>query len=133
MLSQKRSVLKLWYGGLIACASFLLSGAPHQALAQPPAYVQVAAIASFQGAWNTNYGPLTLRVVGDTVTGQYNSQGTIGDLRGKVSGPFVQGRWADNKYGKGSFQFVMTPDGRNFRGSWTQDGHNQAGEWNGWR
>ncbi len=137
MFGHKYFKKSLWCGGLFALTSLLLPGAPGHA-AEPASFqetgwVTVASNANFQGSWNTNYGTVALRVVADNVTGQYNNNGTIGDLRGTVNGPFLQGKWADNKYGKGLFQFVMNPDGRSFRGSWTQDGKNQSGEWSGWR
>lgn len=126
----------MWLVGLLSLTLVVLSGHAGPVSAGPSTdvtWTTVAVAAGFQGSWKTNYGPMTIRVVRGSVTGQYDYQGTIGDLRGIVDGHILQGRWSDNKSGKGSFQFVLSPDGRSFRGSWTQDGQNRSGEWYGVR
>lgn len=139
MFSKQCQRLKksLWYVGLVSFAVSMLPAVSVHALDRPApdrsAWVTVAAATGFQGSWKTSYGPMTLRIVGDQVTGQYDNKGTVGDLRGTVSGSVVQGRWFDSKHGKGLFQFMLRPDGRSFSGNWTQDGHKQSGEWRGWR
>ncbi len=139
MFSKQYQHLKrsLWYVGLASFAVSMLPAVSGHALdrpaPEPNAWITVAAARGFQGSWTTNYGPMTLRIAGDKVTGQYDNKGTVGDLRGTVNGNVVQGQWSDNQYGKGFFQFMLSPDGRSFSGNWTQHGQNKSGEWRGWR
>lgn len=87
-----------------------------------------AGCVGFSGNWDTNWGVVTLAVVGNRATGTY--PGTGNTIRGTVSGNVLDGEWIQPDR-PGRLRFELAPDGRSFRGSWTEATGPRGGEWNG--
>ncbi|PJZ44901.1 hypothetical protein [Leptospira brenneri] len=86
------------------------------------------------GVWDCgNFGKLTLKQTGISVTGVYDSNG--GSLRGTITGNTFSGVWSESETGdSGAFEFElaikrMTPDPTHLTGKWnhTNDRNWQTG------
>jgi hypothetical protein len=87
---------------------------------------------SFTGAWNTDYGTLTLVQEGEQVTGEYSHDG--GTIEGTVIGNVLKGTWSEAPTRQppddaGEIEFQLNPQGTSFTGRWRYD---SSGEWKGW-
>jgi hypothetical protein len=67
------------------------------------------------GIFDTPYGPLTLQVEGNRVSGHY--PGNEGRIEGTLDGLVMTGTWAQTD-GRGRFRFTFAPDGQSFTGTW---------------
>lgn len=96
---------------------------------QPPGgTLGAAACRGFTGTWTTQHGPVTLTVEGQTVTGSYpHNQGRI---EGRLAGSVLEGRWIQTDR-PGLLRFELAPDGKTFRGSWTEANGTGGGGWDG--
>lgn len=87
---------------------------------------------SFNGAWNTDWGILTLIQKGESVDGGYTHDS--GMIEGIVIGNVLKGKWSEAPTYKppsdaGDFEFQLDPDGKSFTGKWR---YGSSGEWNSW-
>jgi hypothetical protein len=87
------------------------------------------------GTWSTDWGTMTLRQSGASVTGNYTHDS--GHITGTASGLTLTGRWDEAPTRKGpndagSIRWTMKPDLRTFSGTWTYDGGG-GGSWVGTR
>jgi len=90
---------------------------------QPPAR-------TFHGKWDSQYGTVELRIVGNDVRGRFGDDGKIS---GTLSG---DGRVLTGKWGKaptfrpprhaGYFEFRLAPDARSFAARWWPANHKEA-------
>lgn len=86
------------------------------------------------GGWDTNFGPITLRQNGSSVTGDYtNADGWIRASyhppTRTLSGIFFNRR--ANK--KGQFEFFLEKNDKYFSGKWSWLNNESGGKWNGKR
>ena len=91
---------------------------------------------NFTGVWDTNFGTMTLKQNGNSVTGAYTHDD--GRIEGKVSGDRLDFRWFEeptysppNDAGGG--YFIIAADGKSFKGKWRYgfSGPWRDGEWKG--
>ena len=82
---------------------------------------------SFAGRWMTTWQGgghdvlMTLAVTNNVVTGTYEYGG--GTIMGVIQGERLIGTWSeDNGASKGPVEFVLSADGRTFKGWWTYEG-----------
>jgi hypothetical protein len=93
---------------------------------------------SFAGAWDTNFGRLNIKLLGDgqTVTGNYEHNageidGSISDV--KIEGKRLVGKWRESPTYKppddaGDFELYMSEDCKSFIGYWR---YGYTGDWDG--
>lgn len=95
--------------------------------ADSPVATRVAPDGGFAGDWDTEFGLLTLRLVGKSLQGEYPS----GTLRGEVRsfGNLVFDYRDPSERGEGWFK--LSADGKSFVGQWRPRGSKQWGDWNG--
>lgn len=87
---------------------------------------------SFDGVWNTSYGPLRLSRRGNDLRGFYRlADGRFADLSGTADGPTLAFSY-DEGDAKGTGRFSLDPAGDSFSGSWQSSG-GDVGEWTGAR
>jgi len=98
--------------------------------------IALAEGANFTGVWDTNFGTMTLKQNGNSVTGTYTHDD--GRIEGKVSGGRLDFRWFEeptyslpNDAGGG--YFIIAADGKSFKGKWRYgfSGPWRDGEWKG--
>lgn len=87
---------------------------------------------SFNGAWNTDYGTLTLVQDGENVTGEYSHDG--GTIKGTVIGNVLKGTWSEAPTHRppddaGEIEFQLDPQGTSFTGKWR---YGSSGGWTNW-
>jgi hypothetical protein len=80
---------------------------------------------TWAGTWETEWGLMTLKQSGTTVTGTYPHD--EGRISGTVSGNTFKGRWNEAPTRKGpgdagAVEFTMSADGKKLTGRWTYDG-----------
>lgn len=101
------------------------------AAALPPAQ-PIGGAGSFDGLWNTSFGPMRLRQSGDRCEGQYRYQG----LACTISGTVTNGRFnfsysqPDGERGEGWFSLASADE---FTGQWKSAGMNAYEAWTGGR
>ena len=83
---------------------------------------------SFGGVWKSNWGRMTLKQSGTTITGGYESDG--GRIKGEVKGNQLIGYWSEHKSGQrcdtaldgrehwGRVIVTLNTGGSAFRGKW---------------
>ena len=87
---------------------------------------------SFNGTWQTTFGPMQLKQQGDRVTGSYYMLGISCPLQGRVSkGRFEFTYREGSTAGEGWFQ--LAADGETFAGKWRETGSPLWLEWKGIR
>ncbi len=87
---------------------------------------------SFEGVWNSSYGPLRLRQNGSVVKGFYRmGSGIPAEVSGDVKGRALILSYDENGV-KGHARFELDPDGASFSGTW-EDEKGMSGEWTGVR
>lgn len=92
--------------------------------------------ANFAGKWETVWDGgnqatnLTISQSGADVSGKYTYQG--GKISGVVRGGVLTGSWWQKDGAKGEYRFVLSADGRSFKGQW-KNWNSKAwqGTWNG--
>ena len=92
--------------------------------------------ADFSGKWETVWDggsqttSLTIEQSGSKVSGKYTYQG--GKISGVVRGSVLTGSWWQKDGASGEYRFVLSADGRSFKGQW-KNGKSKAwqGTWNG--
>ena len=84
---------------------------------------------SFEGLWETTFGPMRLVSRGDGIAGWYSY--ADGTLEGTVSGGVLKFRYSDAKKGEGEFK--LERGGRALTGRWRADGTGKWGDWNAFR
>jgi hypothetical protein len=88
---------------------------------------------SWGGDWSTSEAPMKLNQNGEKVTGTYDFKD--GKISGTVSGNKLTGTWTQsNTYG--DFEFMMSEDGKSFKGNWryhNSDKSKWSGGWTGQR
>lgn len=87
---------------------------------------------SFNGAWDTDYGTLTLAQEGENVTGEYSHDG--GTIEGTVIGNVLKGTWSEAPTHQppddaGEIEFQLDPQGISFTGKWR---YGSSGDWTTW-
>ncbi len=85
----------------------------------------------FSGSWNTEWGVLTIRQNGESVTGEYTHK--AGKIEGTVSGDRLNFFWAQSpSYSTpsdaGDGYFIISTDGKKLNGKWR---YGYSGEWQG--
>ncbi len=89
------------------------------------------------GAWETNWGRLTLRASGDQVSGTYGDGGRIeGTL--SAGGRSMEGTWSEPPTYQppehaGRVVFALSDDGDSLSGHWWYGDDEEGGEWTGTR
>jgi hypothetical protein len=89
--------------------------------------------APFSGRWYTDFGIVELKQTDDKVEGAYEKN--EGEIEGAVNGDTLEGKWSEpptysEPEDKGDFQFILSEDGKSFRGKWRKG---SQGEWQyGW-
>jgi hypothetical protein len=84
---------------------------------------------SFAGSWSTTYGTLEIKPSqGNTVVGDYG-QGR--KIEGRINGCQLVGEWHYASGRRGNLRFVLQPDGKSFKGSWSESGGKQNVGWSG--
>lgn len=83
---------------------------------------------SFDGLWQTSFGPVRLNQDRDTVTGCYELGGPA-SISGRVQNGRLRFRYQEATVG-GEGWFEMGADGRHFAGQWQETG---ATEWKPWQ
>jgi hypothetical protein len=101
---------------------------PAQATSTPT--TQPAARTDWAGAWETEWGTMTLTQNGSAVTGTYTHDD--GRIAGTVSGDTFTGTWNEAPTRSppadaGDVEFTIAPDGRSFAGRWR---YGSSGAWN---
>ena len=96
-----------------------------------------AAECSYTGTWSTEWGPMTLSQVGNSVTGTYEYDS--GRINGTVSGGVFKGKWSEaptytEPDDAGDEEFTISSDCNKFTGRWGYGSSgNMSGEWIGTR
>lgn len=120
---------------LAAMAGLLLAAFGPVAMAQDLSGSGGTAV-NWTGTWKTTFGMLVMKQTGNVAVGRYGYR--RGRLKGKVQGHRLFGRWVEGRgltdeY-RGDFLFVMSPDGKTFRGRWGKGfGRPMPGRWLGKR
>src|SRR5262245_17397208 len=86
--------------------------------------------APFDGVWRTSVGTVTLKQMGDTVTGTYGGAGQF-TLKGTVKGKKLTFEYEQGKT-RGDGHWTLADSGHSFVGEYQVRG-GQGDEWNGWR
>jgi choice-of-anchor C domain-containing protein len=94
---------------------------------------------TFAGAWSSNYGPMTLKVVqNNQIRGAYTYKNglIVGTLSG--DGHAFTGLWSQAPSYRpnndaGHLEFQLSPDGNHFTGRWGYGDSLSGGEWTGTR
>ncbi len=88
---------------------------------------------TWEGAWNTNYGVMTLLQTGNHVTGTYTYSG--GSIDGTAAGNTLTGTWDQKGSGThGKFVFTLSADGNSWTGLWGYNDETPTRtNWNGTR
>lgn len=81
--------------------------------------------AVWSGEWNTTFGTLKLKQIGNKVTGKYRD---LGNIKGTWNGTKLKGTFT-NKGDKGSFEFVFNCN--KFTGKWGWGNKLNKGAWSG--
>ncbi len=93
--------------------------------------------ATWDGKWDTSFGPMILETKGAEVVGayKYNLSGNevIGVIQGTSKDNVIEFNWLEQKGGAGSGRgiFYMSNDGNAFEGTWGSGDNNKNG--GGWR
>lgn len=95
-----------------------------------------AAECSYSGTWSTNWGPMTLTQVGNSVTGTYEHDS--GRINGTVSGGVFRGKWSEapsyqEPDDAGDEEFNLSSDCNELTGHWGYGSTGNMSEWNGTR
>ncbi len=108
-------------------------GPPAPAQSLPPGI-------TWNGGWETTFGPLVLEQKGDEVLGVYKYPNgaliTTGVLAGRMHGARLEFTWEEREGGtaRGKGSFEMAPDGASFTGRWGYaDSARDGVEWIGTR
>lgn len=89
------------------------------------------ATSTWSGRWETNWGPMMLEQVGNSLTGNYtHDQGII---TGSIVGNKLIGRWSEYPTysppnDAGDVELTISEDGRTFTGRWR---YGSEGDWSG--
>jgi hypothetical protein len=86
------------------------------------------------GKWNdlTDVrGSLTITQRGNSISGTYDHGEAKGTITGTLAGQTIRGSWVNNLKLSGTFEFVLSPDGRRFNGFYLYNG--QKSGWSGSR
>jgi len=86
--------------------------------------------ASFEGVWDTRYGPLRLSLDGERASGLYATN--EGRIEGTLSGDRLEFRYSERD-ASGEGWFRLRPDGRGFEGRWRAEGETRWRDWSGER
>ncbi|MEM7454374.1 MAG: hypothetical protein AAF456_08455 [Planctomycetota bacterium] len=86
----------------------------------------------FSGHWDTNYGLLILQQDGESISGSYESDGTIGTVQGILEGNIAMLAFRDNVQ-SGEAKFELNDNGRRLSGAWRPEGNFSWQPWNGRR
>lgn len=92
-----------------------------------------AALRTFTGLWNTNWGPLQMTQKGQQVMGHYEGQ-FKGIIDGTVTGNRLSFTWSqpNGEHGKG--YFILSEDGNSLDGAWgMNESESNGGSWTGTR
>ncbi|MGI9550123.1 MAG: hypothetical protein ACR2MT_02895 [Aurantibacter sp.] len=86
---------------------------------------------SASGTFNTQYGPITLRHSGGSISGTYyEGKATVS---GSLNGLVLTGTWTQTN-GSGDFVFTFSSDGSSFDGKWrSKNGTTWSENWDGAR
>lgn len=100
----------------------------------PPAAPPAAGKGTYDGLWETTYGPMKLKQTGDLVEGTYG--GGTGDGPATITGKVANGKFTFTykeplAVGEGSFQ--LAADGQSFNGQWREKGQEAWQPWIGKR
>jgi hypothetical protein len=95
-----------------------------------PVAPPVKPLVDWSGVWQTDFGAMTLTQNGDKITGKYESQ--EGVVSGTISDNSFTGLWKETD-DEGTFNFVISADGKSFTGTWKETSPNPSsgGNWNG--
>src|SRR5262249_26129268 len=85
---------------------------------------------AFDGEWRTSLGTVTLKQVGNAVTGTYGNAGQV-TLKGTVQGKEVTFEYQAGQ-AQGEAHWTLDDSGHAFHGGYRL-GSGQAGDWEGWR
>lgn len=90
----------------------------------------------FSGAWNTNWGKMFLKQIGNGLNGTYEHD--KGKIQGKVSDRFFEGTWSEAPSYKppsdaGTVKLTLSEDGKSFSGKWGYGSTLDNGSWSGTR
>lgn len=84
---------------------------------------------SFDGHWDTSYGPLTIDMDGNRATGTYQYYSDPGTVVGSVSLNILEGEWMQTDHSKGWLRFELSADRKSFSGVW---GYENEGVFDSW-
>lgn len=100
----------------------------------------MAAFASWDGAWTTNFGNVVLYTDADRVVGVYkyvdDRVELVGTILGTQDGNALDFQWSEQRggAGKGRGRFYLAPDGSYFTGVFGYEASaDDGGAWNGTR
>ncbi len=93
-----------------------------------------AAESPFVGTWDTDWGPLTIKVDGEKFTGEYKGPKFSGKIEGKVEDGKLKVVWKQTNAEWGSAIFKISDDGKQLLGTWGgAESAINGGKWNGKR
>lgn len=90
--------------------------------------------ASWEGQWQTTFGPLIIEYTDDGVVGVYQYGSVTGVFLGQMDGNLLAFKWAEQEGGAGTGYgvFAMSDSGTEFYGVWGYgESPTDGGEWTG--
>ncbi len=120
----RRSCLSIWFVLFFSAATLASVPAP-------------GSQASFEGTWQVTWSggaggstEITLTQVGNRVTGRYPYEN--GTITGTVTGSTLRGTWTQTN-GSGRLEIVLSADGHEWSGTWSDPARDVSGTWTGQR